>query len=49
MSGIKMNKKLAWTGFACSITLGISGCYTENAYTGDRQVSDTAKGAGIGA
>jgi outer membrane protein OmpA-like peptidoglycan-associated protein len=29
--------------------MAVTGCYTENAYTGDRQVSSTAKGAGIGA
>jgi outer membrane protein OmpA-like peptidoglycan-associated protein len=27
----------------------VSGCYTNDAYTGDRKVSNTAKGAGIGA
>jgi outer membrane protein OmpA-like peptidoglycan-associated protein len=27
----------------------VSGCYTNDAYTGERQVSNTAKGAGIGA
>lgn len=27
----------------------LSGCYTTNPYTGNRQVSNTAKGAGIGA
>jgi len=27
----------------------LSGCYTYDPYTGDRKVSDTTKGAGIGA
>lgn len=42
-------RKLAWAGLACAVSLAVTGCYTENAYTGDRQVSSTAKGAGIGA
>ena len=47
---VKSNmRKLAWAGLACSVSMAVTGCYTENAYTGDRQVSDTAKGAGIGA
>lgn len=41
--------KLAWAGLACAVSMAVTGCYTENAYTGDRQVSNTAKGAGIGA
>lgn len=36
-------------GLACAMILPLGGCYTENAYTGDREVSRTAKGAGIGA
>jgi len=42
-------RKSAWAGLALAVTSALSGCYTENAYTGERQVSDTAKGAGIGA
>ena len=42
-------KKLAWIGLALACSYALTGCYTENAYTGERQVSDTAKGAGIGA
>ena len=42
-------RKLPWAGLACAVSMAVTGCYTENAYTGDRQVSSTAKGAGIGA
>lgn len=42
-------RKLAWMGLALACSYAVTGCYTENAYTGERQVSDTAKGAGIGA
>ena len=35
--------------FAVSATVLISGCTTYDAYTGDEKVSNTAKGAGIGA
>ena len=31
------------------LTLNLVGCYTYDAYTGDKKVSDTTKGAGIGA
>lgn len=34
---------------AAVITSVLGGCYTTDAYTGNRQVSTTAKGAGIGA
>jgi outer membrane protein OmpA-like peptidoglycan-associated protein len=34
---------------AAVITSVLAGCYTQDAYTGNRQVSTTAKGAGIGA
>jgi outer membrane protein OmpA-like peptidoglycan-associated protein len=43
------SKALAWTGVAMAASMALTGCYVENAYTGDRQVSSTAKGAGIGA
>jgi len=45
------SKTARWTvvGLACAMALPLGGCYTENAYTGDREVSRTAKGAGIGA
>jgi outer membrane protein OmpA-like peptidoglycan-associated protein len=42
-------RKAGWAGLTLAVVSSLSGCYTENAYTGDRQVSDTAKGAGIGA
>lgn len=45
----KRIRQLAWGGLACAVSMAVTGCYTENAYTGDRQVSSTAKGAGIGA
>jgi outer membrane protein OmpA-like peptidoglycan-associated protein len=41
--------------FVCAVTfgvvlsIGLSGCMTNDAYTGERKVSDTTKGAGIGA
>ena len=31
------------------LTLNLAGCYTYDPYTGERKVSDTTKGAGIGA
>jgi outer membrane protein OmpA-like peptidoglycan-associated protein len=31
------------------LSMGLSGCYTNDAYTGERKVNDTTKGAGIGA
>jgi outer membrane protein OmpA-like peptidoglycan-associated protein len=31
------------------LSIGLSGCMTTDAYTGERKVNDTAKGAGIGA
>src|SRR3984957_7062242 len=31
------------------LTLNLAACYTYDAYTGDKKVSDTTKGAGIGA
>lgn len=34
---------------ALAATAVVSGCYTQDAYSGDRKVSNTAKGAGIGA
>jgi outer membrane protein OmpA-like peptidoglycan-associated protein len=43
------SKALAWTGVALAASMALTGCYVENAYTGERQVSSTAKGAGIGA
>ncbi len=46
---ISSGRQLAWVGLACAVSMAVSGCYTENAYTGERQYSDTAKGAGIGA
>jgi outer membrane protein OmpA-like peptidoglycan-associated protein len=37
-------------GFIAAVTASVlAGCYTQDAYTGNRQVSTTAKGAGIGA
>ena len=35
--------------FVTLLTLGLAGCYTYDPYTGQRKVSDTTKGAGIGA
>lgn len=35
--------------FVTLLTLNLAGCYTYDPYTGDRKVSDTTKGAGIGA
>ena len=43
------SRAMAWTGVAMAASMALTGCYVENAYTGDRQVSSTAKGAGIGA
>jgi len=45
-----MNRKLI-CGVAAAVTfsIGLSGCYTNDAYTGERKVNDTTKGAGIGA
>ncbi len=38
------------TGLLALVAAGlVSGCMTQNAYTGDKQVSKTTKGAGIGA
>ncbi|HVY83192.1 MAG TPA: OmpA family protein [Steroidobacteraceae bacterium] len=34
---------------ALAAAIVVSGCYTNDAYTGNRKVSNTAKGAGIGA
>ena len=34
---------------AVAFTVGLSGCYTNDAYTGERKINDTTKGAGIGA
>ncbi|HEU4624444.1 MAG TPA: OmpA family protein [Steroidobacteraceae bacterium] len=34
---------------ALAASVVVSGCYTNDAYTGNRKVSNTAKGAGIGA
>jgi outer membrane protein OmpA-like peptidoglycan-associated protein len=31
------------------LSMSLSGCYTTDAYTGERKVNDTTKGAGIGA
>jgi outer membrane protein OmpA-like peptidoglycan-associated protein len=31
------------------LCFGLTGCYTDDPYTGDKKVSDTTKGAGIGA
>jgi outer membrane protein OmpA-like peptidoglycan-associated protein len=45
-----MNQGLLRTGLIVAVVAGIvSGCTTTNAYTGEKQVSKTAKGAGIGA
>ena len=46
-----MMKKIAnlIVAFAVSATVLISGCTTYDAYTGEEKVSNTAKGAGIGA
>jgi len=35
--------------FVTMLALSLAGCYTYDPYTGDRKVSDTTKGAGIGA
>src|ERR1700759_2787365 len=35
--------------FVTLITLNLAACYTYDPYTGDKKVSDTTKGAGIGA
>ena len=35
--------------FVTLLTLNLAGCYTYDPYTGQRKVSDTTKGAGIGA
>lgn len=35
--------------FVALLTLNLAGCYTYDPYTGDKKVSDTTKGAGIGA
>ena len=35
--------------FVTLLTLNLAGCYTYDPYTGERKVSDTTKGAGIGA
>src|ERR1043166_7830347 len=45
-----MNRKLVCF-VACTIvtSLSLSACMTNDAYTGERKVSDTSKGAGIGA
>lgn len=42
-------KKLLASLFAISLLVASSGCTTYDAYTGDQKVSNTAKGAGIGA
>ncbi len=34
---------------AILLTLNLAGCYTYDPYTGDKKISDTTKGAGIGA
>src|SRR5258708_13473164 len=34
---------------AVAFSIGLSGCMTTDAYTGERKVNDTTKGAGIGA
>ncbi len=42
--------KLVVSAVAASVTmLAVSGCHTTDAYTGERKVSKTTKGAGIGA
>jgi outer membrane protein OmpA-like peptidoglycan-associated protein len=35
--------------FVTLLTLNLAGCYTYDPYTGEKKVSDTTKGAGIGA
>lgn len=35
--------------FSAAVSVLLAGCYTMDAYTGDKKVSDTTKGAGIGA
>ncbi len=43
-----MNKMMKTAATALVVVIGLAGCAT-NPYTGERQASDTAKGAGIGA
>ncbi len=43
-----MNKMMKTTVAALAVVIGLAGCAT-NPYTGERKVSDTATGAGIGA
>ena len=51
MTHLKMPRRGAFaTGLLLAVAAGlVSGCMTQNAYTGDKQVSKTTKGAGIGA
>jgi outer membrane protein OmpA-like peptidoglycan-associated protein len=44
-----MNRNLVRTVLAGVVFSMLSGCYTYDPYTGDKKVSDTTKGAGIGA
>jgi len=44
-----MNRNLVRAVIAGVVLSMLSGCYTYDPYTGDKKVSDTTKGAGIGA
>lgn len=44
-----MNRNLVRAVIAGVVLSTLSGCYTYDPYTGDKKVSDTTKGAGIGA
>jgi outer membrane protein OmpA-like peptidoglycan-associated protein len=46
---MRINSLICKGLIAAVITSVLGGCYTNDAYTGNRQVSTTAKGAGIGA
>jgi outer membrane protein OmpA-like peptidoglycan-associated protein len=46
---MRINSLICKGLIAAVITSVLGGCYTTDAYTGNRQVSTTAKGAGIGA
>ena len=43
-------KSVRWKPvFVTLVALNLAGCYTYDPYTGDKKISDTTKGAGIGA
>jgi outer membrane protein OmpA-like peptidoglycan-associated protein len=45
-----LSKSVRWKPvFVTLVTLNLAGCYTYDPYTGDKKISDTTKGAGIGA